>query len=92
MVRTEILVSDTESAITPMKLTAMAMEAPRLNVSPNRIRPRIATCTVSVFENVVPTAKLRNENIHTRNTVNRICASPPRKQNIRNLAFGVGSA
>ena len=40
----------------------------------------MAISTTSSFEKVVPTAKLRKENIHSRVTVNRICASPPSAQ------------
>jgi len=44
-----------------------------------RFEPEIVT-SGPVFENVVPTAKFRNENNHTRRNVNNICASPPIRQ------------
>ena len=57
---TETLVCAKDKAITPIRLTPIATIAQIVGLSPRRIRPSIAICTTSVFESVVPTAKLRN--------------------------------
>ena len=62
---------------TPVAQIRMATIAIVLKLSCRITVPRIATITTSSFDNVVPTAKLLKENIQSRITVNRICATLP---------------
>ena len=55
---------------------ARVIDVSGLTVSPSSTAPRTAISTTSSFENVVPTAKLRNENIQSSTTVKRIWESP----------------
>ncbi len=65
---------------TPAALMAIASTAMAVSPSPRIRALRPATITTSSFENVVPTAKLRNENIQSSTTVNRIWLRPPARQ------------
>jgi len=68
------------NATTPAALMTMAATANAFNESPSNTAPSSATMMTSNLEKVVPTAKLRNENIHSKNTVNKIWQTPPSRQ------------
>lgn len=79
-----------ERATTPEAHMMIATVAVKLRLSFNSSAPSRATITTSSFENVVPTAKVLNENIHSNNTVNSICATLPATQNTKNSVFKSG--